>query len=265
MRFKVFIFLCLHTFFSPIQAQLWQAPQPISSNKIIQAYFAEAFHYPETVTLKKSNGKIIISFHVDTQGNTTDFQVVKGQDEQLIAEAIRLARKILWKPAIRNGSPVESQAEIVVPYHSKQRLKQTSPIELNVIQYPILSDTSNKIYTFANVDQLPHALLPPKYRNLNQYIASSLKYPESAIAAGIEGVVQLGLIVEEDGLSSNIHIINSVGGGCDQEAIRILQSIKWVPAIKDSLYVRSQSQIEVAFRLKEHQQQQIPNRQSGSL
>ncbi len=100
---------------------------------------------------------------------------------------------------------------------------------------------------------------------MNHYINSNLKYPETAKTGGIEGSVKLGFVVEEDGIASNIHILESVGGGCDQEAIRILESLHWFPGIANEKRVRSQTTFDVVFKLNENRQHQIPNRQSGGL
>lgn len=265
MRVNTLIFISLQFMFLKIHGQVWQAPQALSSHKINQAYFSMAFRYPAATDSKKNSGKILVCFTVDNQGNTKDFRIEKSSDESLNAEAIRLAQKILWKPAIHNGSSVESQACIDVPFNRKHAHKRMSAEGMPEGLTKLSCDTSNKIYTFATVEHLPQPLLPQNYRNLSHYIAMNLKYPEAALLGGIEGVVQVGLVVEEDGTCSNIHIISHVGGGCDQEAIRILQSVRWLPAIKDSVYVRSRSQIDVSFHLREQRQQQIPNRQSGGL
>ncbi len=262
---KTGLFLILQIAIASLQAQVWQEPQTVSPKKTIREYFAVAQHFTENNAAAKGNSKVTVSLTVDAQGNSSDFRIVKSSNEKLNPEAIRLARKILWKPAIRNGYPIVAKAEIDIPFKKSERSKQhiQSEIEPTITNIPL--DTSNIIYTFAAVETLPKAILPQNYRNLNHYIASNLKYPASALAAGIEGEVQLGLVIEEDGIGSNIHVINSVGGGCDQEAIRILQSIHWVPAIKDHTFVRSRSVFEVTFRIQNHQQQQIPNRQSGGL
>jgi hypothetical protein len=46
-------------------------------------------------------------------------------------------------------------------------------------------------------------------------------------------------------------VIKGIGGGCDEEAQRLVQLIRWVPGQKDGVYVRSQLQISITFALPE--------------
>jgi protein TonB len=50
--------------------------------------------------------------------------------------------------------------------------------------------------------------------------------------------VVLRFVVEPSGLMTNIGVKNYVGGGCEEEAIRVLQLIKWYPAKKNDQLVR---------------------------
>jgi protein TonB len=100
---------------------------------------------------------------------------------------------------------------------------------------------------------------------LNQYIQSNLNYPEEAFRRSISGTVSLEFVVEKNGLPSNIIVVASVGGGCDQEAIRLLQSIQWMPAIKQDSLVRSKNHLDISFNLGDNHMQNIPNRQGTSF
>ena len=79
------------------------------------------------------------------------------------------------------------------------------------------------------------------------YILTNLKYPEAAKAGEIHGTVRLSFVVETNGNVSNITVLNSVGGGCDNEAIRLLQNTHWIPAVKNGKYVRSYNKQDITF------------------
>jgi TonB family protein len=65
---------------------------------------------------------------------------------------------------------------------------------------------------------------------LMNYIARHLRYPEEARKQGIEGTVVLGFMVESDGRLSDIRLRRDIGGGCGEEAVRLVTGMpKWTP------------------------------------
>lgn len=247
-------------------AQFVQEAETVSSKKLTQSFLNRAMRYPAESLANKTEGRVCVGFVVQTNGICTDFHIIKGVNDALNQEAIRLMKKILWKPATENGKPVASSAEMDIVFNKKQYLrhkKNENPLQQDFQDISI--DTSGVIFNFALLTSQPYPLLEKIYRNLNHYINQNLKYPEAAKTGGIQGNVKLGFIVEEDGIASNIHILESVGGGCDQEAIRILESLHWFPGMANDKRVRSQATFDVVFKLNENRQHQIPNRQSGGL
>ncbi len=248
------------------KSQISQPAETLSTKKLIRDFFETAMNYPEKSIEAKEEGKVLVGLTVSKTGICNSFYIIKGVSSALDAEALRLSKKILWKPALENGQTVDAQVTLEVPFnikHFKRRKGLSSPSKL--IFNPNLKDTSGVIYIFAQIESRPKPLLNDKYRNLTNYISEILVYPETAKTAGIQGTVKLDFVIEEDGNTSNIRVVNSVGGGCDQEAIRILQTIRWMPAIKDEKQVRCSSTFEVTFLLSDKKQQNIPNRQSGGL
>ena len=61
--------------------------------------------------------------------------------------------------------------------------------------------------------------------------------------------MRLSFVVETDGSVSNITVVNSVGGGCDNEAIRLIQGTIWIPAEKNNKYVRSMGMQDITFSI----------------
>ena len=53
--------------------------------------------------------------------------------------------------------------------------------------------------------------------------------------------------METDGAISNILVEQSVGGGCDNEAIRLMEGTRWIPAVKNGQYVRSRNEQDITF------------------
>ena len=85
---------------------------------------------------------------------------------------------------------------------------------------------------------------------MNQYLTTNLKYPETAKANGIEGVVDVAFTVKADGSIGAIKIVRMVDPDLEQEAIRLVKNMPaWTPADKNGAPVDAQTQVQVNFIL----------------
>lgn len=67
-------------------------------------------------------------------------------------------------------------------------------------------------------------------KRFKQFLANNIRYPSEARQNDIMGKVYVRFIVEEDGSISDPEILKGIGGGCDQEVIRVISlSGNWVP------------------------------------
>ena len=101
---------------------------------------------------------------------------------------------------------------------------------------------------FQIVEEMPS--YPGGERALLEYVAKNIKYPQIARETGIQGRVFVGFVVEPDGSVSNVKILRGIGGGCDEEAMRVIKSLaKWKPGKQRGKAVRVSYQIPVVFKL----------------
>lgn len=88
---------------------------------------------------------------------------------------------------------------------------------------------------------------------LMKFIGSNIKYPKGAREGKLEGKVVIGFVVEKDGSISNVETVKGIGGGCEEEAKRVVQSMpQWVPG-KDNATgkaVRVSYKLPLQFRLE---------------
>jgi protein TonB len=67
---------------------------------------------------------------------------------------------------------------------------------------------------------------------------------------GIEGIVVVGFVVDTDGSISNIEILRGIGGGCDEEVIRIVKGApRWTPGLQNGKAVRTFMRLPLSFKL----------------
>lgn len=76
-----------------------------------------------------------------------------------------------------------------------------------------------------------------------------VQYPQVAIRAGIEGRVTVQFVVDENGNVINPRVIRGIGGGCDEEALRVVQTAKFTPGMQRGRPVRVQMSLPILFKL----------------
>ena len=83
-----------------------------------------------------------------------------------------------------------------------------------------------------------------------KYIGANINYPDQAKKEGIEGRVFISFIVEKDGKISAVEILRGIGGGCDEEAKRVIQKMpNWNPGEQRGQAVRVQYRMPIKFAL----------------
>ncbi|MDI3544687.1 MAG: periplasmic protein TonB [Rikenellaceae bacterium] len=85
---------------------------------------------------------------------------------------------------------------------------------------------------------------------LLKFIRKNIKYPKQAIKDKISGTVYVQFIVEKDGSISDVKVVRGIGGGCDEEAVRVITKMpNWIPAKQKGMPVRSFYVIPMEFVL----------------
>ena len=204
--------------------------------------------YPDADYQAGNKGKVVVSFHLDDKGNGSDYVVKETFSEAANDNALDMVKKLLWNPATNNMLPVESLMEYEVEYSPKAYKRYWKKRERIDLPLTLEADSSYHIY---EVRQLEETAKPyfPDGSNMAKYILNNLKYPEAAKMAEVNGTVRLSFVVETNGNVSNITIDKSVGGGCDNEAIRLIQETHWIPAVKNGKYVRSHNTQDITFNI----------------
>ena len=86
---------------------------------------------------------------------------------------------------------------------------------------------------------------------LINFISRNLAYPEQAQADDIEGTVYVRFTVSKTGKVTNAEALNYVGGGCDEEALRVVNMFPtWTPAQGLQGPVAVEMDLPVSFALK---------------
>jgi periplasmic protein TonB len=82
------------------------------------------------------------------------------------------------------------------------------------------------------------------------YLRRQVRYPEAALKELVQGVVMVVFVVEIDGTVSNVNVPNRIGGGCDDEAIRVTKEMpRWEPGKRKGRAVRVMVRMPIVFKI----------------
>tara|TARA_Y100000994_G_scaffold98027_1_gene81092 strand:+ start:2789 stop:3142 length:354 start_codon:yes stop_codon:yes gene_type:complete len=94
---------------------------------------------------------------------------------------------------------------------------------------------------------------------LKKFIKTNLKYPKNALENKIEGDVFLKFKVNPLGQVFDVNIINGIGYGCDEEAVRLIKTLKYPKLLNRKIKVTTNKKISIKFRLPKNHNKLIIN------
>ena len=86
---------------------------------------------------------------------------------------------------------------------------------------------------------------------LQEFLDSRLTYPSEAREHEVEGKVYIRFVVNSDGSLSDFKLLRGIGFGCDEEAMRVAQSLpKWIPGRQGLTRVPVKYTLPIRFKLQ---------------
>ncbi|HNZ43346.1 MAG TPA: TonB family protein [Bacteroidales bacterium] len=136
-----------------------------------------------------------------------------------------------------NISPLDTAAAKETIVEIKEDTRKTTVIE---------EEEEMIIHTF--VEEYPQ--FPGGESERLKYLNENLKYPQVAKESNIQGAVYITFVVERDGSITNVAVLRGIGGGCDEEALRVISTMpKWNPGRQNGKEVRVQFNMPITFKL----------------
>ena len=100
--------------------------------------------------------------------------------------------------------------------------------------------------TFTYVEQMPAF-----DGDINAYLNKNIHYPAIALENNIAGRVIVRFVINEDGSISDVDILRGIGGGCDEEAKRVVSSMPpWKPGKQNGRAVKVYFTLPILFKLE---------------
>ena len=170
--------------------------------------------------------------------------------ENAITESITLAEP----PPIDKSTP--PPPPVIPPPPVQQTIKFTPPKVVKdeeVVEPPPTQDEvkevpeEGKIFSF--VEEPP--AFPGGEDKLMEYLGKNIKYPTIAKENNIQGRVYVTFVVDKDGKVKDAKVLRGIGGGCDEEALRVVKNMpEWKPGRQNGRSVLVQYNLPVVFNLK---------------
>jgi len=115
-----------------------------------------------------------------------------------------------------------------------------------VIQAEEPKEETDQIFTVVEESASPKGGMKAFY----EYVSEKVKYPAQARRMGIEGKVYVQFVINKDGSLTDVTVIKGIGGGCDEEAKRILEEApRWSPGKQRGKPVRQKYTLPIIFKL----------------
>ena len=182
-------------------------------------------------------------------------------DESLLNREVVLDEEMveITKQEEQKPQPVEqpqqtTQLEIVDDNVETEDININAEVEQNEVieEYvapEVVEEEVVEQEIFQIVEEMP--AFPGGEQKLMEYVGKNIKYPQIARETGVQGRVYVNFVVEPDGSVSNVSVLRGIGGGCDEEAIRVVKSMpKWKPGKQRGKAVRVSYMLPVNFKLQ---------------
>jgi protein TonB len=198
-----------------------------------------------------------------TMGVTVAIFENKTYDEQVevIARNTDVAEEVMDVPVTDQPPPPPPQVQQpqVVEVPDEEEIEEEIQVNLDV---EVTEDTKvehieikqekeeeedvNQIFTIVEEQAQPVGGMSAFYK----YVGEKMKYPAQARRMQVEGRVFCEFVVNRDGTLQDVKVIRGIGAGCDEEAIRVIQSAPaWKPGKQRGKAVRSKFNLAIIFKL----------------
>lgn len=189
-------------------------------------------------------------------------------------EADKLINKPTFDPekALAKKDPSKNEASVDTSFSSKEEIQisdlgflkdkevieKNNTIDLNSGVSPnedpelIIGTSVDKTKKFNkpyfDAEMMPE--FPGGLKAMARYLKKNAIYPERASQSNIEGTVNVRLVVRADGSLSDLKVLNGLGYGCDDEALRLVSKMpRWIPGVQNGISVPVYTVIPITFKL----------------
>ena len=226
----------------------------LKGSQTVQEYLNSEIQYPEEAKVNNISGLVYAYFEIDRKGRVQNARIIDGISEAFDKEVLDAIKNMPdWEPAHSMGKNLVMQLLMPISFAQVTDESDVKKFKQRVgIPSEWVKDEENKAdekqKLFIVVEHQPQ--FPGGEEARMQYLIDNIDYPKEAQKKGIEGTVYVTFIVEADGSITNAKVLRGIGGGCDKEALEVVENMpNWEPGKKDGEPVRTQFNMPIQFSL----------------
>ncbi len=92
--------------------------------------------------------------------------------------------------------------------------------------------------------------MPKPHYDVGIYFKDHIRYTDLALKNKIEGVIRISMFIKEDGAINNVHLMDTLGYGLNEEILRIARAMpKWKPGKQNGKNVCVYQTIKIDVRM----------------
>jgi protein TonB len=142
--------------------------------------------------------------------------------------------------------PDEEEIKDDIKVNLDVEVTDETKVETIVVQAEEPKEETDEIFTVVEESAAPKGGMQAFYK----FVGEKIKYPAQARRMGIEGRVFVEFVINKDGSLSDVRAIKGIGAGCDEEAVRIVQSSPpWSPGKQRGKPVKQRYTLPIIFKL----------------
>jgi periplasmic protein TonB len=128
-------------------------------------------------------------------------------------------------------------------------IRETTPAKTQILEQSTIQTVPQRdTAVFAVVEEMP--VFQNGSEGMMKFLIENIKYPEQARKDSIQGRVFVNFIVAANGKVSNAKVLRGIGGGCDEEALRVINLMPdWTPGRQRGKNVRVSFNLPIMFKL----------------
>jgi protein TonB len=185
-----------------------------------------------------------------------DFEVIEPPvAPPLKAEKVEAASKPEIVKILKTAEPLALQEQVIKNPNTllsetvPQKIQDTLPAALDSIMAEKARASEKKKLLKMFVASLP--AFPGGPEAFQAFLKKNMTYPQLAKKNGIAGTVLVSFIIDADGRAGKFTIAKSLGGGCNEEALRVLQLMPlWTPGKKGATSIPFMVSLPFEFILR---------------
>jgi TonB family protein len=293
------VILALFASFQNVQAQNEEAqsdqvfmmveemPQFPGGEKVLREYISGAIRYPKEAQENGIQGRVYVTFVIDTLGSVVDAKIARGVDPSLDKEALRVVSELpQWQPGKQRGKLVKVAYTVPISFaleggeispknetltvtFANNRMTLSGSVNLIEKMRPYMQtgkpnaflgkDSGSLIFSssevslddpvFYIVEEMPE--FPGGEAALRSFIAQAIQYPQEAHEKGIQGKVYITFVVSKEGMVKDSKIARGVDPLLDNEALRVVNELpQWQPGKQRGKEVNVSYTVPIQFVLQ---------------